>query len=96
MRRIEAQPVDAVVADPHLRVLERPLANGRLGIVDRVAPERLVPVGEVGPERAQRLVPRPDVVVDDVEYDAQAFAVSGLDEAEETLRPAVRGCGAHV
>ena len=87
--RVEPEPVDAVVAHPQLGVLDRPLAHRRLRVVDRVAPEGLVPVGEVGAEGAQGLVPRADVVVDDVEDDPEAFAVRGVDEARQALRPAV-------
>jgi hypothetical protein len=53
--RVESEPVDAVVVDPELRVLDRPLAHRRLRVVDRVAPRGLVPVREVGAERGQRL-----------------------------------------
>jgi len=41
-------------------------------------------------ERAQRLVPRADVVVDDVEDHAEPGGVRGVDEARELFRPAVR------
>ena len=91
VHRIEAEAVDPVVAHPELRVLERPLAHARLRVVERVAPRRLAEsVGEVRPERAQRLVAGADVVVDDVEDHAEPLAVRGVDELRETLRPAVR------
>ena len=67
VRRVEAQPVDVVVAHPVLGVLDRPLAYPALRVVDRVAPERLVAVGEVRAERRQRLGAGTDVVVDHVE-----------------------------
>ena len=87
---VEAQAVDPVVPHPQLRVLDRPLAHARLRVVERVAPRRLAePVGEVRPERAQRLVAGADVVVDDVEDDAEALAVRGVDEPRQTRRAAV-------
>ena len=87
---VEPQAVDVEVAHPLLGVLDRPLAHAALRVVDRVAPERLVAVGEVGAERAERLVPRADVVVDDVEDHAETCGVRGVDEAREPLRAAVR------
>ena len=79
VHRVEAKPVDVVVVDPHQRVLNRPFAHGSLRVVDRVAPEGLVPVGEVRAEGAQCLASGPDVVVDDVEDDAEAFRVRSVD-----------------
>src|SRR5262249_2035940 len=52
---VEAQPVDAVVADPLLGVLDRPLAHGGLRVVERLAPEPVVAVGEVRPVRGDEL-----------------------------------------
>ena len=99
--RVQAQPVDVEVAHPALGGLQHPLADGlgvRVVVVDRVAPERRVAVGEVGAEGRERLVARrADVVVDDVEDDAQPAGVGGVDEPLEALRPAVAGLrGAEV
>ena len=87
---VEAQAVDLVVPRPQLGVLDRPLAHAALGIVERLAPERLVAVGEVRAEGGDRLRAGPDVVVDDVEDHREALAVCGVDEARESVRPAVR------
>ena len=85
--------------DPVLGALDHPLADGAavvVVVVDRLAPERLVLVGEVRAERLERRdAGRADVVVDDVEHHAEAGRVRGVDEAREPLRPAVgRLCGA--
>jgi hypothetical protein len=89
--RVEPQPVDPVVPHPQLGVLDRPLAHAALPEVERVAPERLVPVGEVRPEGGDRLRAGADVVVDDVEEHAEALPVRGRDEARQTVRAAVDG-----
>ena len=90
VHRVEAESVDVVVANPLLCVLDRPLTHCPLAVVDRVPPERRVPVREVRPERAQRLVARADVVVDDVEQHRETLRVRGVDEARETFGTAVR------
>ena len=57
---IEAEAVDPVVAHPQLGVLDRPLADAGLRVVERVAPGRLAePVGEVRAEGAQASLPGP-------------------------------------
>ena len=89
VRRVEAEPVDAVVARPRERVSDRPLADAALRVVEGVAPEGLVAVGEVRAEGGERLRARADVVVDDVEDHAEPFAVRRVDEPREAFRPAV-------
>ena len=97
MHRVEAQPVDPVVARPQLGVADRPLAHAALRVVDRVAPGRVVRVGEVRAERADRLAAGTEVVVDDVENDAEPVAVRGVDEAREARRGRRRPrCGAKM
>ena len=92
---IEPQPVDPVVADPHLGVLDRPFADrvGALGVVVQpFAPAGLVAVGEVGAEVGHRLRPRgAEVVVDAVEDHQQAGGVGGVDQAGEARGAAVGG-----
>ena len=91
--RVEPQAVEVEVADPALGALQHPLAHAvgaRVVEVDRLAPERLVLVGEVGAERLERLrAGGADVVVDDVEQDREALGVGGVDEPLEALRAAV-------
>ena len=80
------------VADPHRGVLDRPrpdAARVLAVVVHGRAPRALVAVGEVRAEGGQRLVARPDVVVDDVEVDSQALGMSSVHEAREGLRAAV-------
>ena len=81
------------VAHPARRALQHPFADavGALAVeVDRLAPRRLVALGEERPEGLERLhAARADVVVDDVEDDAQARAVGGVDEARQAVRAAV-------
>ena len=88
---IEAQPVDPVVARPQLGVLDGPLAHTPLRVVDRGAPVRVVPVGEVRAERGDRLRAGADVVVDDVEDHAEPLAVRCVDEMRKALGGAVCG-----
>ncbi len=91
VRRVEAKAVDVVVAHPHALRSGSPTRGRRPARSHRVAPERVVPVGEVRAEGADRLGAGADVVVDDVEQDAEAGRVGGVDEAREPVRAAVGG-----
>src|SRR5262249_15120234 len=87
---VEAQPVDPVLGQPEGGVVAdeapHPLA-ARAVVVDRLAPRRLIAVGEVvGRELAQVVAFRAEVVVDDVEDHAEAGPVGGVDEALEAER----------
>ena len=92
---VEAQAVDVEVADPARRALQHPLADavGALAVeVDRLAPRRLVALGEERAEGLERLhAAGADMVVDDVEDDPQARGVGGVDEARQAVRAAVGG-----
>jgi len=89
---VEAQRVDVVVAEPSARVVdeERPHDLGT-GVVevDRRPPRRLVGLREVRREPGEVVAARPEVVVDDVEGDAEAAGVAGVDETGQARRPAV-------
>ena len=62
----------------------------RAVVVDGVAPRRLVAVGEIVlAERPPVGAVRSEVVVDDVEDDAQTVAMRVVDEAAQVLRPAI-------
>ena len=87
---VDAQTVDAVLARPQLRVLDRPFADAALRVVERRPPDRLDALGEVRAERGDRLGAGAEVVVDDVQDHAEAFAVRGVDEPREPVRTAVR------
>src|SRR5829696_8366153 len=90
---VEPQPVEVEVAQPLLGALERPLAHRvavRVVVVDRLAPHRLVLVGEVRAEGLDgRRARRADVVVDDVEDHGEALAVRRVDELGEPGRATV-------
>jgi hypothetical protein len=91
MDGVEPQAVEVEVPDPPLRALQDPLADGvapLVVVVERLAPEGVVPVGEVGPVRLDGLdAGRPEMVVDDVQHDAQPASVRGVDEALEPSGP---------
>ena len=92
--RVHPEAVDVKVADPHLGVLDRPLAHApAVGVVEvhGPAPGRAVAVGEVGPERLERLRPGPDVVVDDVQDHPEPGGVGGVDERGKARGAAVHG-----
>ena len=86
---VQPEPVDVIVANPHLRVLNRPFTDPATAVVERLSPEGRLAVGEVPPERRDGLRARADVVVDDVENDTEARAVRNIDQARESLGPAV-------
>ena len=90
MHRIESKTVDVEVPDPELGVLDRPLAHAGLPVVERIAPDRVVPTRDVRRERAQRLVAGADVVVDDVQQHGEAFRMRCVDETREPVGTAVR------
>src|SRR6185503_6269327 len=91
---IDPEAVDVEVAQPSLGALQGPLAHrpaALVVVVDRVAPERLVLAAEPRSERAEVVAARgTDVVVDDVEDDAEADAMGGVDQALEAVRTPVR------
>ena len=90
---VEPQPVDVEVLDPPAGALDERAADevaARPGDVDGVAPRRPVGVGEVRGEAAVGAALRAEVVVDDVEHDAEPGGVGGVDEAGEPVGPAVR------
>ena len=73
VHRVEPQPVQVVVAQPHQRVADQEAADlvgAGLVQVDRGTPGGHVRLGEVGPEVGQPVADA-DVVVDHVEQDGQ-------------------------
>ena len=93
MHRVEPQAVEAKLVDPIERVLDDELPHRRrcrAVVIDRVAPGRLVTVGEkVAARRAQIVPVRAEVIVDDVEHHREAARVRRVDEGLEPLRAAV-------
>ena len=93
LRRVEPQPVHVELLDPVGRVLDEELARGS-GVgaveVDRLAPLVLVAVGVVVARERSGVVPvGPEVVVDDIQEDADPGRVSPVDEGLEVARLAV-------
>jgi hypothetical protein len=92
VHRVQPQPVEVIVAQPHQCVADDErahLVRARLVQVDRGTPRRHVRVGEVRPERVEPVADT-DVVVHDVKQDGQAAGVAGVHEPLEPVRPAVR------
>src|SRR4051812_49020205 len=93
--RIEAQSVDVVLVRPVERVVAHESANGpavRSVVVDPVAPRRLVSIGEKlsAGDCRQVVASRTEVIVDDIEDDAEVAGMCGVDESLERLWSAVR------
>ena len=73
---IFSQPVESVVDDPAADAV----ALGAI-VVDRLAPGRVMGVGETGREFGEIVPFRTEVVVDHVHYDREAVMVAGVDQA---------------
>ncbi len=89
---VQTQPVDVEVAQPHQGVLDDEAADRvAVGVVqvERLTPRGAVAIGEVRPEVAEPVAARSEVVVDDVEHDAEASGVAGVDEPGQAVRSAV-------
>jgi hypothetical protein len=88
LRGVEPEAIDVVFADPVFGAGEHQLAQRprtRAVEIERVAPFVVVPVGEIVLCEARQVVAvRPEVVVDDVEDDAEAERVRGIDEARRS------------
>ena len=94
LRRIETQAVKMELVDPVPGVRDEEFAHRR-GVrsveVDRVAPLVLVAIGEIrGREIAKIVSCRPEMVVDDVEDDADAERVRAIHETPQIVGPAVQ------
>ena len=97
IRSVQAKAVDVVLVQPVERVIDEEAAHPaaiRAVEVDRVAPGGLVAAGEVvGRVPAQVVAVRPQMVVDDVQDDAEAAGVRGVHQATQRLRAAVDAAG---
>ena len=86
---IESEAVEVVVAQPHQRVVaEEPAHLVAAGAVevDRVAPRRVVAVGEVRPKLAKVIPLWSEVVVDDVEDHGEPAGVTRVDKPLQIVR----------
>ena len=94
MRRVEAEAVEVILANPVARVVgdEAPHDVGAAVVeVERAPPRRRMPIGEIRRvELRQVCALRTEVVVDDVEHDRDAERVRAIDEAAQIVRTAVR------
>ena len=85
---VEPQRVDVEVAQPPQRVVDEYAAPAAARAVEvDPGPQGWVPVGEVRTEPRQVVPRRAEVVVDDVEEDAQAPRVAGVDEPRSAAGP---------
>src|SRR5919202_2256775 len=94
MGGVEPQAISVELVEPVLRVVEHEPANGcavRAVVIDRLAPGRLIPIGEIVRAVCPQIVAvGTKVVVDDVEQHAQSKLMSGIDEAFEPVRATIR------
>jgi hypothetical protein len=89
---VEAQGIDVEVPEPpqHLIDEERSDAVGPGGIeIDCGPPRRVVGVGEIGTETREVVAARPEVVVDQVQADADPARVGGVDEPLQRRRASI-------
>ena len=99
---VEPQRIDMELARPAQRVLhEAPshVVRARPVEVDRLAPRRAIPDGEVRPVVGENVPLRAEVVVHDVEHHREASRMASVDEPLVPLRAAVRvvhGEGEHA
>ncbi len=91
---IEPQAVEAIFLEPEQGVVNEEVADRAAGAaveVDRIAPRRLVPIGEELAGVGVEIVPlRAKVVVDHVEHHRDAAPVRGIDQGLELVRCSVR------
>ena len=90
---IEPQPVEAIVAQPGQRILDRKGADFRHAIIDRAAPGRLR-FGEEGRRIAAEIIPLgAEMVIDDVEKHHQPAQMRLVDQRLEIVGPAIGAVG---
>src|SRR5437016_196462 len=93
MDGVDAQCIDVKLIDPHQCIVNKEPSHVialRAVEIDRLAPRRLVAVGEVRTEIAQIVSFRAEMVVDDVENDGEASLMRAVDETLEGERAAIR------
>ncbi|EXF46710.1 hypothetical protein BAY1663_00874 [Pseudomonas sp. BAY1663] len=92
VHRIQAQAVEAVVEQPHQRVIDEEVPYFAAAEVDGIAPGGLLVMPEEVPSVAPQVVAvRAEVVVDHIEKHHQAQAVGRVDQVLELFRAAVGG-----
>ncbi len=97
LRGIQPQAVQVELTDPARGVLRVELAHraaARPVEVDRFTPFVLIAIGEVvGAEAAQVISIGPEMVVDDIENDAEPQGVGSIDEASKGVRLSIAMIG---
>ena len=91
--RIEPQPVEAIVAQPVQRILDRKRAHFAHAIIDRAAPRRLRFREEFRRIAAEIISLGPEMIIDHVEHDHQPAPMRLVDQRLEILRPAIGAVG---
>ena len=96
VHRVEPKAIDVKLGQPVQGVVDEVTPDPRSVLAverNRLSPWRLVPAAEVRPKIAEGVPLGPQVVVDDVEHDREATAVTRVDEPLEPLGTAVRRLG---
>ncbi len=95
VHRIQAQSVDAIVAQPHQRIVDEEPPHPGLAEVDGLAPRRAAIVTEEPARVVAQTVPlRPEVVVDHIQQHREPCIVCRVDKGLQRGRTAIgqRGC----
>ncbi len=87
--RVQPQPIEAIIAQPGQRVLDRKGAHLRYAIIDRAAPWRLRVGEEARRIAAEKISLRPEVVIDHVEKHHQPSQMRFVDQVLEVFGPAI-------
>src|SRR5579862_4323547 len=90
--RVQAQTVDAIVAQPHQCVVAKESADlvaVPIVEINRVAPWRVIPVSKVGTEFREIVPFRTEVIVNDVENNGEAVPMRRIDETLHRVGTAV-------
>ena len=83
MDRVDTQSVHAIVAEPHQRVVAEKSPDFvaiRIVEVNRIAPWRAIAICKVRTELREIISLRPQVIVNDVENNAELMTVRRIDE----------------
>src|SRR4051812_35448190 len=82
VNRVQSQPVDVIIAQPHERVIAKETADFvaiRPVEVERISPRRVMARGKVRTEHGQVIATRSEMVVDDIEQYGEPALVAGVD-----------------
>ena len=91
---IETKAIHVVLTNPVQGIFHHEAAHAfrtRLVVIDRLAPGRVVLIGEIRPKLTQVVSFGPKVVVDHVLNDRQTRGMGGIHQSAEALRPSITG-----